>query len=63
MLHLPASRAEMYFHAILRKHGWRTFAPLLAAETQREALASAPAPAWQLPPELGTLQSQFDKLG
>lgn len=50
LLWLPRARGEQYYHALLRRAGWRTFAPAASAEDQLAAYeADEEAPAEDAP--------------
>lgn len=64
---LPLARAEQYYHAHLRRHGWRTYAPAAPADEQLatiEAAMGETAPAEEWPkfendPDVEALWQRF----
>lgn len=65
---LSVSRAEQYYHALLRRAKWRTYAPPeLNADEQAAALAQErgahPAPWAALDPEVEAVWARFDAKG
>lgn len=57
---LPLSRAEQYYHALLRRVRWRTTAPMPDAEQQLAAMEDAP-PLPPLPVDIEELWKRFEK--
>lgn len=62
LMELPLARAEQYYHALLRRHGWRTYIPAAKPERQMEALEECwgTAPDLTLPPELEAAFLRFE---
>lgn len=68
LIHLPVSRAEQYYHALLRRAGWRTYAlETFNAAIQIAAYAAAreamPAPWLEPDPDVDAALARFDAKG
>ena len=64
LIWLPGDRGEQYYHALLRRAGWRTYVPQPPREAQLEGLSTAQqfiARAAEAPdPELAAALARFD---
>lgn len=64
LIWLPLARAEQYYHALLRRANWRTYArPDLAPDQQVEAIEAQTTEAlpWSLPSaDLDAVWARFD---
>lgn len=59
LLWLPLSRAEQYYHALLRRADWLTTLPLPRASEQAAQLAAKPL-TMEVPPEVAAALARFD---
>lgn len=62
LLQLPLARGEQYYHWLLRKAGWRTYAPTSSAAEQVIQVEAA-LPAWvarEVDPELLAAAARFE---